>query len=50
MDKYIPSHNHIKNIRNPFEVPELQTYCELDCIAELLIDLQSRQLCSLIQF
>ena len=50
MDKYIPSHNYIKNMRSTFEVPELQIYCEVDCIAEPLIELQSRQLWSLIQF
>jgi len=50
MDKYIPSHNYIKNMRNPFEMPELKIYCELDCIAKPLIELQSRQLWSLIQF
>ena len=50
MDKYIPSHNYIKNMRSTFEVPELQIYCEVDCIAEPLIELQTRQLWSLIQF
>jgi len=50
MDKYIPTHNYIKNQRSTFEVPEVQIYCEVDCIAELLIELQSRQLWSLIQF
>ena len=49
MDKYIPSHNYIKNMRCTFEVPELQIYCEVGCIAEPLIELQSRQLWSLIQ-
>jgi len=47
MDKYIPSHNHIKTfnwVRSSFEVPELQVHCEVDCIAEQLIELQSRQL------
>jgi len=37
-------------MRSTFEVPELQIYCEVDCIAEPLIVLQSRQLWSLIQF
>ena len=50
MDKYIPSHNYIKNMWGTFEVPELQIYCEVDCIAEPLIELQIRQLWSLIQF
>jgi len=50
MDQYIPSHNYIKNMRSPFEVPELQIYYEVDCIAEPLIELQSRQLWSPIQF
>ena len=31
-------------MRSTFEVPELQIYCEVDCIAEPLIELQSRQL------
>jgi len=47
MDRYIPSHNHTKTfnwLRSPFEVPELQVHCEVDCIAEQLIELQSRQL------
>ena len=50
MDKYIPSHNYIKNMRSTLEVPELQILCEVDCISEPLIELQSRQLWSLIQF
>ena len=50
MDKYIPSHIYIKNMRSAFEVPELQTYCKVDRIAERLIELVSRQLWSLIQF
>jgi len=50
MDKHIPSHNYITNMRSPFEVPELQIYCEVDYIAEPLIELLSRQLWSLIQF
>jgi len=50
MDKCIPSHNYIKNMRSTFQVPELQIYCEVDCIAEPLIEMQSRQLWSLIQF
>jgi len=49
MDKYIPSHIYIKNMRSAFEVPELQTYCKVDRIAERLIELVSRQLWSLIQ-
>jgi len=46
MDRYIPSHNYIKTfnrVRNPFEVPELQVHCEVDCIAEQQIELQDRQ-------
>jgi len=49
MDRYIPSHNYIKTfnwVRSPFEVPELQVHCEVDGIAEQLIELQSRQLWS----
>jgi len=49
MDKYIPTQNYIKNKRSTFEVPELQIYCEVDYIAEPLIELQSRQLWRLIQ-
>jgi len=37
-------------MRSTFQVPELQIYREVDCIAEPLIELQSRQLWSLIQF
>jgi len=37
-------------VRSPFEVPELQVHCEMDCIVEQLIELQSRQLWSLTQF
>ena len=37
-------------MRSTFEVPELQIYREVDCIAEPLIELQRRQLWSLIQF
>ena len=47
MDRYIPSHYRIKTfnwVLNPFEVPELQVHCEVDCIAEQLIELQSGQL------
>jgi len=50
MDKYIPSHNFIKNMRSPLEVPEQQTYCDVHYIAEPLIELQSRQLWRLIKF
>jgi len=48
--QYIPFHNYIINMRSTFEVPEPQIYREVDCIAEPLIELQSRQLWSLIQF
>jgi len=46
MDRYNPSHIYIKNMRSPFEVPELQVHCEVVCIAEPLIELQCRQLWS----
>ena len=44
-DRYILSHNYIKIfnwVRSPFEVPVLHVHCEADCIAEQLIELQSR--------
>jgi len=53
MDRCIPSHNYIKTfnwVRSPFEVPELQVHCEVDCIDKQQIELQSRQLWSLAQF
>jgi len=50
MDKYIPYHNNVKIMQSPYEVPELQTYCEVDSISEPLIELQSRRLWSLIKF
>jgi len=40
-------------VRSPFEVSELselQVHCEMNYIAEQLIELQSRQLWSLTQF
>jgi len=47
MYPFSPSHNYIKTfnwVLSPFEVPESQVHCEVDCIAEQLIELQSRQL------
>jgi len=52
-NRYIPSHNYIKTfnwVRSPLEVPEPQVHCEVDCTAEQLIELQSRQLWSLTKF
>ena len=46
-DRYIPSHNYSKTfnwVRLPFEVSTLQVHSELDCIAEQLVEQQSRQL------
>jgi len=47
LDRFIASHDYIKTfnwVRSRFEVPELQVHCEVDCIAEQLIELQNRQL------
>jgi len=46
MDRYIPSHIYIKNMRSPIEVPELQVHCEVVCITEPLIEQQCQQLWS----
>ena len=45
--RYIPSHNYSKIfnwVRGPFEVSALEVYLEMGCIAEQLIELQSRQM------
>ena len=47
LDLSIPSHNYRKIfnwVRSPFEVSALEIYSEMDCIAEQLIELQSRQM------
>ena len=47
LDRYISSHNYSKIfnwVRSPFEVSEIEVHSEMDCIAEQLIELQSRQI------
>ena len=47
LDRSIPSHNYRKIFnweRSPFEVSALEVLSEIDCIAEQLKELQSRQM------
>ena len=47
LDGYIPFHNYSKIfnwVQGPFEVSALEVYLEMICIAEQLIELQSRQM------
>ena len=47
LNRYIPSHNYSKIfnwVRSLFEVSALEVHSEMDCIAEQLIELQSRQM------
>ena len=47
LDRYIPSNDYSKMfnwVRCPFELSALHVYPDTDCIAEQLIELQSRQL------
>ena len=47
LDRYIPSHNYSKIfnwMRSLFEVPALEVHSEMDCIAQQLMELQSRQM------
>ena len=47
LDQYIPSHDYCKIfnwVRSPFKVSALEIHSEMDCIAEQLIELQSRQM------
>ena len=47
LDRYIPSQNYSKIfnwVRSPFEVSALEIHSQIDCIAEQLIELQSRQM------
>jgi len=47
LDKYIPFNSYSKIfhwVRSAFEGPALQVHCEMNCVAEQLIELQSRQL------
>ena len=49
LDRYIPSNDYSKTfnwVRCPFEVSALHVHPDTDCIAEQLIELQSRQLWS----
>jgi len=47
LDRHIPSHDYCKIfnwVRSPFEVSALEIHSEMVCIAEQLIELQSRQM------
>ena len=47
LNRYIPSHNYSKIfnwVRSLFEVSALEVHSVMDCIAEQLIELQSRQM------
>ena len=47
LDIYIPFHDYSRTfnwVRCPFEVSALQVYPETDCIAEQVVELQSRKL------
>ena len=47
LDRSISSHNYRKIfiwVRSPFEVSALEVHSEMNCIAEQLIELQSRQM------
>ena len=47
LDRYIPSNDYCRIfnwVRNPFQVSALEVYSDMDCIAEELLELQSRQM------
>ena len=47
LDRYIPSNDYCKIfnwVRNPFQVSALEVHSDMDCIAEQLLELQSRQM------
>ena len=47
LDRYIPSQNYSKIfnwVQSHFEVSALEVYSQVDCIAEQLIEVQSRQM------
>ena len=47
LDRYIPSHNYSKIfnwVRGPFKLSALEVHLQMGCIAEQLIELQSRQM------
>ena len=47
LDRYIPSNDYCRIfnwVRNPFQVSALEVHSNMDCIAEKLLELQSRQM------
>ena len=47
LDRYIPSNDYCRIfnwVRNPFQVSALEVHSDMDCIAEELLELQSRQM------
>ena len=47
LDRYIPSNDYCRIfnwVRNPFQVSALEVHSDMDCIAEQLLELQSRQM------
>ena len=47
LDRYIPSNDYCRIfnwVRNPFQVSALEVHSDMDCTAEELLELQSRQM------